>query len=146
MTLEEARNEARGIWEVVARRRAATKKLSKIYERMTPEMRDELASRINFECGALVNLDNIFVDPIRGHDKYLEHAMVMRPLVDWWRTQGKPLTTTVYSNPKRTDRRADDGASESVKWLANEMSAIGIPTTRQAVATMLGHLSISERK
>ena len=41
MTLEEARIEARGIWEAVARRRAATKKLSKIYERMTDKELDK---------------------------------------------------------------------------------------------------------
>lgn len=142
-----ARDEARQRFEHMAHRVAggARERLKKFRRKLTDADIAELEAMIALTQGKQVNLSEAFEasEDLTAHNKFLALSYAMEPLVEYWEAKHGPATKTVYSNPKKTDVRPDEGASPAVKWLQQEMSNIvagQIAIGSRTIVTMLEHL------
>lgn len=147
--LDDARAEARSVYETIIARqagRADLQKLKRAWDKCSPEAREHFTDLIRLQRGRSPDMDILWSDAAElftKHHYHLELAEVARPLVDWWTAQpGNLVTKTVYPTPTKPGSTAKSVPSDVIAWLADEMTAIigGRRLGLRTAKTLLEHL------
>jgi len=121
MDIDETRALARAIyegWSSPARASAQREIAS-----LSGEALDMISDLLRFRFGRPIDMRDVVWDIEHTKDKAaLRHAMI--PLLEYWERENGAIGSSVYSNQKKTDKSADDGASPGLRWLAAEMTKV----------------------